>query len=97
MARFDGRDPEELQGLAQALVAEGPCLALLGTATGKAHLVFAQSPGLGRDVPALLKEAVALVGGRGGGRGDLARGGGDDVAKLDQALAQAAAAARARA
>jgi alanyl-tRNA synthetase len=97
VARFDGRDPEELLGLAQAIVAEGPCVALLGTATGKAHLVFAQSPGVGRDVPALLKQAVALVGGRGGGRGDLARGGGDDVARLDEALAQAAAAARAKA
>jgi alanyl-tRNA synthetase len=94
VARFEGRDPEELLGLAQALVAEGRCLALLGTATGKAHLVFAQSPGVGCDVPGLLKEAVVFLGGRGGGRGDLARGGGDDVARLEEALARAAAAAR---
>jgi alanyl-tRNA synthetase len=93
VARFDGRDPEEVQALAQAVVAEGPCVALLGTATGKAHLVFAQTPGVGLDVPGLLKEAVALVGGRGGGRGDLARGGGDTVARLDDALGLARSAA----
>jgi alanyl-tRNA synthetase len=96
VARFDDRSPDELQGLAQALVAQGPCLVLLGAARDKAHLVFAQSPGLGRDLPGLLKTAVALLGGRGGGKGDLARGGGDRVDRLDEALASAAAALRQR-
>ena len=89
VARLDDRSPDELQGLALALVAAGPCVALLGAASTKAHLVFAQAPGLGLDLPALLKESVALLGGRGGGRGDLARGGGDRVELLDEALARA--------
>jgi alanyl-tRNA synthetase len=92
VARQDDRGPEELQGLAQALLAVGPCVALLGAAAeGKVQLVFAQSKGAGRDIPALLKAALVLVGGRGGGKGDLARGGGDRVEGLDAALAQAAA------
>jgi alanyl-tRNA synthetase len=92
VARLDDLGSDELLGLAQALVAQGPCLALLGAGRDKAHLVFAQSPGLGRDVPGLLRSAVAVLGGRGGGKGDLARGGGDRVDRLDEALASAAAA-----
>lgn len=93
VARLDGRSPEDLQVVARALVAEGPCVALVGSAGEKAYLVFAQSPGLGRDVPALLKASVAIVGGRGGGKGDVAQGGGDRVDRLDEALRTAAAAA----
>lgn len=93
VAHFDARGPDELQGLAQALVAQGPCVALLGTAhQGKAYLVFAQSPGAGRDIPGLLKASLASIGGRGGGKGDLARGGGDLVVGLEAALASGAAA-----
>lgn len=39
----------------------------------------------------LMKQAAAAVGGKGGGRPDMARGGGTDVAKLDEALALARA------
>jgi alanyl-tRNA synthetase len=56
------------------------------------QLVFAQSEGLPHDVPALLRAAVAELGGRGGGRGNLAQGGGDRVERLDAALAAARAA-----
>ena len=90
VARLDGRAPSELQVLARALVLEGPCVALLGSAAEKAHLVFAQSPGRGRDIPGLLKEALAIVSGRGGGKGDVAQGGGDRVDRLDEALQRAA-------
>jgi alanyl-tRNA synthetase len=93
-ARFDDRPPDELHGLATALTSAGPCVALLGGAfEGKAHLVFAQSPGAGRDLPGLLKASLPLVSGRGGGKGDLARGGGDRREGLDEALATAARAA----
>jgi alanyl-tRNA synthetase len=36
-----------------------------------------------------MKQAAAAVGGKGGGRPDMAQGGGVDVAALDQALALA--------
>ena len=35
----------------------------------------------------LMKHAAAAVGGKGGGRPDMAQGGGSDATKLDEALA----------
>lgn len=96
LACYDDWPVEELRGLAVQLVALEPCVALLATREGdKAHLVFAQSDGLNHDVPALLSEAAATLGGRGGGRGSLAQGGGDRVERVGEALAQAAARIRA--
>jgi alanyl-tRNA synthetase len=94
--RFEGRDAAELRALATRLVALRPCVALLGSACGRAHLVFARSPGLPHDIPALLKQAVTRIGGRGGGRGEIAQGGGERTDQLDAALAEAAANARER-
>jgi alanyl-tRNA synthetase len=89
---FDGWPADDLRVLAQQLVALAPCVALLASRSDKAQLVFAQSEGLPHDVPALLKAAVLLLGGRGGGRGNLAQGGGDRVERLEEALGQARAA-----
>ena len=94
---YDGWPAADLRALATHLVALVPCVALLGSRAGKAYLVFAQSEGLPHDVPALLREALALVGGRGGGRGNLAQGGGDRIEGLDDALAKAEQTVRARA
>jgi len=90
VASYEGWAPDELRALAQRLVALRPCIALLGSRGAKAQLVFAQSDGLPHDVPALLQAAVAKLGGRGGGKDNLAQGGGDKLAKLDEALALAA-------
>jgi alanyl-tRNA synthetase len=94
VATYDGWSAADLRLLAQKLVALAPAVALLGSRADKAHLVFAQSAGLGHDVPALLREAVSALGGRGGGKGDLAQGGGDRVDLLDAVLADAARAVR---
>ena len=96
VATFDGWPAEDLRLLAQQLVSLAPCMALLASRSDKAQLVFAQSEGLPHDVPALLKAAVAELGGRGGGRGNLAQGGGDQVERLDAALAAARAALASR-
>ncbi len=96
VATYEGWTVDELRLLAQSLVGLEPSVALLGGRGEKAALVFAQSDGLPHDIPTLLREAVALMGGRGGGKGNLAQGGGDDVAQLDAALAAAAARARSR-
>ncbi len=94
---FDGWSPGDLRVLATRLVALAPCVALLGSRADKAHLVFAQSDGLSHDVPSLLRAAVEHLGGKGGGRGNMAQGGGDRLDRLDEALARAAEAVRARA
>jgi alanyl-tRNA synthetase len=96
VAAYDGWPAADLRTLATRLVSLSPCVALVGSRTDKAHLVFAQSEGLPHDIPALLKDALATVGGRGGGRGNLAQGGGDRPHLLDEALARAAAAVRAQ-
>jgi alanyl-tRNA synthetase len=93
VASFDGYPPGDLRALAGHVVARRPAIALLGSRhEGRAHLVFARSPGRTEDVGALLAGSLAILGGRGGGRGDLAQGGGDLVERLDEALAAAAAA-----
>lgn len=84
--RYDGWPAADLRLLAQKLTAQAPCVALLGSRADKAHVVFAQTPGLPNDIPALLRAAVEALGGRGGGRGDLAQGGGDRLEALDAAL-----------
>ncbi len=94
VATFDGWPAAELRVLAQRLVALRPCIALLGSRAEKAHLVFAQSEGLGHDIPALLRLAAETLGGRGGGKGNLAQGGGDRVTALEEALDQAAGGVR---
>jgi alanyl-tRNA synthetase len=94
VATYEGWPPADLRLLAQKLTSLAPGVALLGSRADKAHLVFAQSPGLGHDVPALLRQAVTHLGGRGGGKGDLAQGGGDRIDLLDEALAAAARAVR---
>ena len=57
-----------------------------------ARLVFARSADLPVDVNLLLCAACERLGGRGGGKSDLAQGGGTRVAELEQAMAAAAAA-----
>jgi alanyl-tRNA synthetase len=96
VATYDAWPPADLRALGQRLVALAPCVALLGSRSDAAYLVFAQTDGLGHDIPALLRTAVETVGGRGGGKGNLAQGGGDRLDRLREALDAAAAAVRAR-
>jgi alanyl-tRNA synthetase len=80
-----------LRAAAQALAARGR-VALLGTVEGeRAHLCFARPKGAGPHLGEALREAVAVLGGKGGGSPDLAQGGGPDVARLEDALAAASA------
>jgi len=93
-ARVDGQDGKALALLAEQLKNKlGSAVILLGgELSGKVVLVCAVTADLTARIKAgdLLKQAAALVGGKGGGRPELAQGGGTDVSKLDQALALAA-------
>jgi alanyl-tRNA synthetase len=96
-AVYEGWPPEDLRTLAQHLVAAPRCVALLASrTTGKAHVVFAQAEGLPHDIPRLLREALADLGGRGGGKGNLAQGGSEKADGLEAALARAERAVRER-
>lgn len=95
VARVEGvlATPGGLKPLAQALAARGRT-ALLGCADAeRAHLCFARPRGPGPSMGDLLRQAVARLGGKGGGAPDLAQGSGPAREALDEALATAAAGA----
>jgi alanyl-tRNA synthetase len=92
---FDGRDAEGLRRLAHALVAHAHTVALLGSRDeGGARLVFARSSDAVADMNALMREACQTLGGRGGGRPDMAQGGGPLADKLADVIEAAARALR---
>ena len=84
---FENRDGESLKHLAQALIAHPGTIALLGSRDrDAARLVFARSEDARGDMNALMREACALLDGRGGGRPDLAQGGGKKVERIGEAI-----------
>ncbi|AXM98508.1 alanine--tRNA ligase [Pseudomonas plecoglossicida] len=92
-ARLDGQDGKALLALVDQLKNKlGHAVILLGSEhEGKVVLVAGVTKDLSSQLKAgdLMKQAAAKVGGKGGGRSDMAQGGGVDVAALDQALALA--------
>jgi alanyl-tRNA synthetase len=75
---FDDRDHEGLKQLAHKLIQRPRTIALLGSTDGDdaARLVFARSPDVSEDMNLLMREACQSLDGRGGGRPDMAQGGG---------------------
>ncbi len=87
---FDGRDAESLKHLAQALISHSHTIALLASREQEAaRLVFAKSADTDGDMNALMREACALIDGRGGGKPDMAQGGGRIVERLSEAVKSA--------
>jgi alanyl-tRNA synthetase len=90
-AVFDGRDVEEVRLLASKIVNTEPSIALLGTRDmTAARIIFARSASLEPDMSKLLAEACQALGGRGGGKPDLAQGGGPQTGMLEEAIKRAA-------
>jgi len=89
-ATFVGRDLEELRMLASKVVQREPSVALLATKdAGSARLIFARSASLTQDMCELLAAACETLGGRGGGKPELAQGGGPNVERVEAAIAAA--------
>jgi alanyl-tRNA synthetase len=89
------RDAVFIKLLAQKLTAgKSAVIALLASGAGQPTLVFAQSPGQKSNMGQLMKEAMAELGGRGGGSADMAQGGSpagsSDVEKLISLLQETA-------
>ena len=84
---FDSRDAEFLKKIAQALITHSRTIALLAARDkGAARLVFARSAGAPGDMNVLMRDACVLLDGRGGGKPELAQGGGKNPARLDEAI-----------
>ena len=62
-----------------------------GAANGAVALIASVSPDFTAKVQAgkIIQQIAPIVGGKGGGKPDNARGGGKDASKLDEALAKA--------
>jgi alanyl-tRNA synthetase len=88
--RVSDLDPNGMRQLADTLSRRvKPGVVVIGQAIdGKASLVVRVTDDLtGRlNAGQIVREIAALIGGKGGGRADMATGGGSDTEKLDQAL-----------
>jgi alanyl-tRNA synthetase len=85
-------DGDYLQSIADALKAQFKGVVVLGgVANNAVSLIASVSPDLTSKVQAgkIIQTIAPIVGGKGGGKPDNARGGGKDAAKLDDALAKA--------
>jgi alanyl-tRNA synthetase len=85
-------DGDLLQSIADALKGQFKGVVVLGGTTNNAvALVATVSPEHTKQFQAgkLIQTIAPIVGGKGGGRPDNARGGGKDISKLDEALAKA--------
>jgi alanyl-tRNA synthetase len=95
IAKFDGMDGDGLQTIADALKSDGfkGVIVLGGTANNVVALVASVSSDFTAKVQAgkIIQAIAPIVGGKGGGKPDNARGGGKDASKLDEALAKARA------
>jgi alanyl-tRNA synthetase len=73
---FPDRDAVFIKLLAQKVTAgKTAVVALLASGAGQPTLVFAQTPGQKFNMGQLMKDAMAQLGGRGGGSVDMAQGG----------------------
>jgi alanyl-tRNA synthetase len=91
--RVDGLDKNQMRTLVDTLRTKlGSGIVVLGAAAeGKVSLIVGVTKDLTSRIQAgkVIGQLAALVGGKGGGRPDLAEAGGNDVAALDHALAKA--------
>ena len=85
-----GRGAAFARAVAQRIAQEGGTALLAAVEDGRAYLIFARpKDGPGAPMSALLKDALGVLGGKGGGGPDFAQGSGAPE-KLDDALALAA-------
>ncbi|MCM3906384.1 MAG: alanine--tRNA ligase-related protein, partial [Pyrinomonadaceae bacterium] len=85
-----GLDAAGMRQLSDTLLAriKSGVVVLGRTGDGKASLIVRTSPDVSKRVPAgqVIKELAPIVGGRGGGKSDMAEGGGNQPEKLAEAL-----------
>jgi alanyl-tRNA synthetase/REP element-mobilizing transposase RayT len=91
IANLGAADGDTLQTIADALKSQFKGVVVLGgAANGSVALVACVAPEFIAKVQAgkIIQQIAPVVGGKGGGKPDNARGGGKDAGKLDEALAK---------
>jgi alanyl-tRNA synthetase len=81
---FGDRKIEELKVLAQKIGATAATMAILCAVQGSAQIVAAKSQDIPGDCGAAVRQLAAKLGGRGGGKPDLAQAGGIATATLQE-------------
>jgi alanyl-tRNA synthetase len=92
VANLGAADGDTLQGVIEALKSRFKGVVVLGGGSnGTAALVAAVSPELTRQFQAgkIIQALAPIIGGKGGGRPEYARGGGKDPSRLEEALTKA--------
>ncbi len=92
-AQLDGTTADGLRTIADKFKEKEECGAVVLAANTDGKIVFvamATKAAVAKGVHAgkIIKEITAIAGGRGGGKPDMAQGGGSDAAKIDDALAK---------
>ena len=89
--RVEGVDSKGLRELADQLRSKLPSgiLCLAAESNGRASLLIAVTKDLTKQFQAgaFVKELAPIIGGRGGGKPELAQGGGDDATKFEELFA----------
>ncbi|MCJ2531135.1 MAG: alanine--tRNA ligase [Candidatus Thermoplasmatota archaeon] len=86
---------KDLVALAQGLLRGPGVVGILGSRDGTASILIGRSDDVSLDAREAIETAAELLGGRGGGKPDLAQGGGPQADRLEEALAEAEARVRA--
>jgi alanyl-tRNA synthetase len=82
-AALDGWDPAALKSVAAAIVRQADVVAVLVAGPAPCQIVIARGASAHVDSAALLRRLTETFGGKGGGRPDLAQGGGLNAAPAD--------------
>jgi alanyl-tRNA synthetase len=96
VAVLDGWDPSGLKTIAAAIAARPGHVAVLVSTPAPSAIVVARAPDVAVDSGAILKQMAATFGGKGGGRPELAQGGGllgtpDEILRAARGLLQPSA------
>jgi alanyl-tRNA synthetase len=84
---LDGWDQAGLKALASAAASQPGVVAALLSSGDPALVVIARAPGIGLDAAAALKALLERFGGKGGGKAELAQGGGLSGTRADMTAA----------